>query len=44
MAAGDMHSLLGWVLLALIGLHVLAALYHCVIRRDQILQRMLPRR
>jgi cytochrome b561 len=29
-------------ILGLVGLHVLAALYHSVIRRDGVLQRMLP--
>ena len=43
MAAGDIHSDFGWILLALIGLHLLAAIYHYLVRRDQILQRMLPR-
>jgi len=42
MAMGDIHSLIGWCLLALIALHVVAALYHRLIRRDQVLQRMLP--
>lgn len=42
MQAGDIHSFTGWVLLALIGLHVLAALYHRLILRDQVLQRILP--
>jgi len=42
MAAGDIHSFLGWCLLALIGLHLLAALYHYLILRDRVLQRMLP--
>jgi len=31
-------------MLTLVGLHVLAALYHYFIRRDQVLQRMLPGR
>ena len=40
---GDVHSLLGnYVMLPLVGLHVAAALYHYVIRRDGVLQRMLP--
>ena len=42
MAAGDIHSFIGWCLLALIALHVAAALYHRLILRDQVLQRMLP--
>jgi cytochrome b561 len=40
---GDVHSLLAnYALLILVGLHVLAALYHWLIRRDGVLQRMLP--
>jgi len=40
---GDVHGLLAnYVLLALVGLHVAAALYHHFIRRDGVLRRMLP--
>ena len=40
---GDVHSLLAnYLLLSLVGLHVAAALYHYFIRRDRVLQRMLP--
>lgn len=40
---GDVHVLLAnYLLLTLVGLHVAAALYHYVIRRDGVLQRMLP--
>jgi cytochrome b561 len=40
---GDVHGLLAnYVLLAVIGLHVAAALYHYFIRGDRVLQRMLP--
>lgn len=40
---GGLHSFLAdYVLLTLVGLHVFAALYHYFIRRDGILQRMLP--
>jgi cytochrome b561 len=40
---GDIHTLLAYyVMLTLIGLHVLAGLYHYFIRRDRVLQRMLP--
>lgn len=42
MEAGDIHIFVGWCLLALIGLHVAAALYHRIILRDRVLQRMLP--
>ena len=40
---GDVHVLLAnYALLGLVGLHVAAALYHWLIRRDGVLQRMLP--
>ena len=40
---GDVHGLLAnYVMLALVGLHVAAALYHRFIRRYGVLQRMLP--
>ena len=40
--AGDVHTVLAWVLLVLVGLHVAAALYHHFGRHDRVLQRMLP--
>ena len=40
---GDVHILLAnYAILGLVGLHVLAALYHHFVRRDGVLQRMLP--
>ena len=40
---GDVHSLLAeYGMLILVGLHVVAALYHYLMRRDGVLQRMLP--
>jgi cytochrome b561 len=40
---GDVHGLLAnYAMLTLVGLHVLAGLYHYFIRRDRVLQRMLP--
>lgn len=40
---GDVHTLLAWyAVLTLVALHVLAALYRYFIRRDRVLQRMLP--
>lgn len=40
---GDFHGLLAnYAILALVGLHVAAALYHYFVRRDHVLQRMLP--
>jgi cytochrome b561 len=40
---GDVHSILAeYAMLALVGLHVAAALYHYFVRRDGVLQRMLP--
>ncbi|MBS0248834.1 MAG: cytochrome b [Proteobacteria bacterium] len=42
---GDVHGLLAnYVMLALIGLHVLGALYHHFVMRDGVLKRMLPGR
>lgn len=40
--AGDIHTLAMWALLALVAVHALAALYHYFVRRDGVLQRMLP--
>ena len=40
---GDVHDLMAnYLMLTLVGLHVLAGLYHYFIRRDGVLQRMLP--
>lgn len=40
---GDIHALLAnYAMLGLVGVHVAAALYHFLIRRDRVLQRMLP--
>ncbi|AUT59418.1 cytochrome b [Paraburkholderia terrae] len=41
-ALGDVHSWLAWVLLALIVLHVGGALFHRIVLKDNVLQRMLP--
>jgi cytochrome b561 len=40
--AGDVHGWAMWTLLALLGVHAAAALYHHVVRRDDVLRRMLP--
>jgi cytochrome b561 len=41
---GDIHAVLAnYVMLAFVGLHVLAALYHWIVRRDRVFQRMLRR-
>lgn len=42
--AGDVHGWSMWTLLALVALHALGALYHYFVRRDGVLQRMLPAR
>ena len=40
---GDIHAdVIYWILLALIVMHVGAALYHRIIKRDSVLGRMLP--
>lgn len=41
-SAGDVHTFLVNILLALVILHVSAALYHHFIVRDKVLRRMLP--
>jgi len=41
---GNIHSFLGYALLTLIGLHAGAALFHHFIRRDDVLNTMLPAR
>jgi cytochrome b561 len=41
-ALGDWHRVFAWVLLALAGLHVGAALFHQFVLRDETLTRMLP--
>jgi cytochrome b561 len=38
----QIHALSAWVLLALIGLHILAALFHRFVLRDEVLQSMMP--
>jgi cytochrome b561 len=42
LVAGDVHVVLSYVLLGLIGLHVAAGVYHYFFLRDRVLQRMLP--
>ena len=39
--AHEAHELLGWVLLALVAVHVLAALKHHFVARNDVLRRML---
>jgi cytochrome b561 len=42
---GDVHGLLAnYAMLALVGLHAVAALYHHFVRHDGVLKRMLPGR
>lgn len=42
---GDVHGFLAdYVMLTVVGLHVAAALYHWIVVRDGVLQRMLPGR
>ena len=42
-SAGDLHAIMATALLVVAGLHVAGALYHAVILRDGVFQRMLPR-
>ena len=38
----EMHETGAWILAALIGLHAMAALFHALVLRDRVMQRMLP--
>ncbi|THD62704.1 cytochrome b/b6 domain-containing protein, partial [Phenylobacterium sp.] len=38
----NVHELGAWLLLTLIGLHVAAALFHGLVRRDGVMQSMWP--
>ena len=40
----QIHTVSAWLLLGLIGLHVLAALFHRLVLKDEVLQSMLPSR
>ncbi len=40
---GYAHDVLAWAILALIAGHVAAALWHAVVKKDNVLQRMWPR-
>lgn len=39
---GEIHGTLAWLLLAVVGLHAAAALYHHFVRKDPVLARMTP--
>ena len=41
-AIGPWHDTLPWILVGLIAVHVLAALVHLFVYRDQVMHRMLP--
>ena len=41
-AIDGLHQAMEWVLLVLVGLHVLVALVHMFIYRDRVMERMLP--
>lgn len=41
-AAGGVHEALSWAVYVLIGAHVAATAYHLIVKRDGVLNRMLP--
>ena len=41
--AGEFHETLAWVVYFLVATHVLATAYHLIVKRDGILNRMLPK-
>lgn len=38
----DVHATIGWIIVAIAGLHASAALFHRYVRHDGVLRRMLP--
>ena len=38
----DIHATIGWIIVAVVGLHTAAALVHRYVLRDKVLARMLP--
>ena len=38
----DVHAFIGWIIVAVAGLHASAALFHRYVMRDGVLGRMLP--
>lgn len=43
-SVGSIHGALAWILLGVIVLHVCGALHHALIKRDDVLRRMVPGR
>ena len=43
-AVGQVHGAVAFTLLALIAVHIAGALYHALVKRDQVIYRMLPRK
>jgi cytochrome b561 len=41
---GDAHYWVGWTIIALVGIHAAAVLFHQYVLRDQLLWRMLPQK
>lgn len=41
-ALGDVHKFTAWILIGLVSLHILGALYHHFVLKDNTLMRMLP--
>ena len=41
-SVGSVHGTLAWALLAIVALHVSGALYHALVKRDGVFERMLP--
>jgi cytochrome b561 len=39
----QVHAIIGWIILALVGLHIVAVLFHRYFLHDRLLDRMLPR-
>jgi cytochrome b561 len=38
----NVHAVIGWIILALVGLHIVAVMFHRYVLHDRLLNRMLP--
>jgi cytochrome b561 len=39
----NVHAIIGWIILTLVGLHIMAVVFHRYVLHDRLLDRMLPR-
>lgn len=39
----NLHEMIGWIIIAVVGLHAAAAIFHHAVLKDDVLRRMVPR-